>query len=632
MGIGFCMEKDFSLHMQRYLQEKVSASGTAASVAIIGGNHAAAAAVGRSPDDNAPVTINDRFGVASVSKVYCAMAVLKLVEQGRLALDTPVVEYLPRFTMRDPRHRSITLRMCLNHSSGLPGSCSRNDITAQWLFSNCYDERYDYFSKASLKAEPGAFSTYCNDGFSLAEMAVAAVSGREYMDFIREYITTPAGAGSTGDGNPANGLKQAIHIKNCPAEYVTAIGSGGIVTNLLDCARVGHLFLDSGGILADESIREIARPQGMLLAEDQGLGWDTVNFSHKEFDFGPGALGKRGGTVHYAAYLLVSREYGFSAAISTTSDTQLDPLDTLCELCAQYIETRQNRTVRQKPPLKPETVSSHEIHLERFQGVFMTASAIYRVATGRDFITLERYERCSGWIPYVEKAAYFGDGFVCDDGVLRFLEKGSRCYLLIETTSETMVIGQKVDLEEIPGLHAKWRNRAGKTYLACNMHPGDYQPAGGLIIEQFDGSGLLLFHCNSDYTVPVITQNDNETVLILDAPGYPGSHNTFAPFALERDGRELIYNGGFEYVDSDILEFLKNGRIVSDKPCRNLVYKITAEKKLQIAKSRSVRVMMLKNDLSIHYDELFHQNMPLTCDGYIVFAGVEPLDISVRLE
>ncbi|MET3288606.1 UNVERIFIED_CONTAM: CubicO group peptidase (beta-lactamase class C family) [Brevibacillus sp. OAP136] len=632
MGIGFRMEKEFSLHMQRYLQEKVSGSGTAASVAIIGGNSAAAAVVGSNPNDDAPVTIYDRFGVASVSKVYCALAVLKLVELGKLALDTPVVEYLPRFTMRDLRHRSITLRMCLNHSSGLPGSCARNDITAQWLFSNCYDERYDYFSKASLKANPGAFSTYCNDGFSLAEMAVAAVSGREYMDFIREYITTPAGAGSTGDGNPANGLKQAIHMKDCPAEYVTAIGSGGIVTNLLDCAKVGHLFLDACGILADESIREIVRPQGMLLSEDQGLGWDTVNFSHKEFDFGPGALGKRGGTVQYAAYLLVSKEYGFSAAISITSDTQLDPLDILCELCARYIETRQNRTVRRMPPLKPATVPSHEVHLEGLQGVYMTASAIYRVATGGDFITVERYKRCSGWMPYIEKAACVGDGFVCDDGVLRFREQGSRCYLLIETASETMVIGQKVNLEEIPGLHAKWVNRTGKTYLACNMHPGDYLPAGGLIIEQFEGSGLLLFHGSPDYTVPVITQNDNETGHILDAPGYPGSHNIFAPFALERNGRELIYSGGFEYVDSDILEFLKNGRIVSDKPCKNLVYKIIAGKKLQIAKSRSVRVMMMNNDLSIHFDELFHQNMPLTCDGYIVFAGVEPLDISVSLE
>ncbi|MGW9129191.1 hypothetical protein ACWGPW_30280, partial [Paenibacillus chitinolyticus] len=256
----------------------------------------------------------------------------------------------------------------------------------------------------------------------------------------------------------------------------------------------------------------------------------------------------------------------------------------------------------------------------------------YRVAMGGDFITVERYDRSSGWMPYVEKAACFGDGFESDDGVLRFREKGSRRYLLIETPSETMVIGQKVDFEETPRLHEKWRNRTGKTYLACNMHPGDYQPAGGLIIEQFEGSGILLFHCSPYYTVPVITRNDNETEHILDAPGYPGSHNTFTPFALERDGRELIYSCGFEYVDSDILEFLKNGRIVSDKPYRNLVYKITAEKKLQIAKSRSVRVMMLNNDLSIHYDELFHQNMPLTCDGYIVFAGVEPLDISVRLE
>lgn len=632
MGIEFCIEQEFSLQMRKFLREKASVNGTAASVAIISENCAAAATVGINPNDLKPVTRIDRFAVASVSKIYCALAVMKLAEEGKLTLDAPVAEYLPRFTMRDRRYRSITLRMCLNHSSGLPGTHGKNEITARWLDVDCFSERYDYFSKASLKADPGTYSTYCNDGFSLAEMVVAAVSGRGYMDFLKSAITDPAGADSTGDGNPENGLKALIHMKDQPAEYVMAVGSGGIVTNLLDCAKVGALFLNAHGILKEESIREMAVPQDMFLAETQGLGWDTVDFRHKNFDFGSGALGKQGGTVQHVSYLLVSGKYGVSAAISATRDMLLDPIATLCELCAQFLEARRNLTVRRTRADRRIAIPANMDPAADFPGIYMTAEAVYRISTNRDSISLDRYEHCSGWAPYVEKAGYNGDGFACDKGVIQLKTKGNKDYLLMETDSETLVIGQKIDLEALPELYGAWKNRVGKTYLACDMHPGDYQPAGGMTIEQFEGSGLLLFHKTTQEAVPVITRNNDETESILDAPGYPGSQNIFAPYAFARDGRAYIYGGDFEYVDADTLAFLKDGRIVLQTPCRNMIYRINAGKKIRIMKSSSVRTMMLKRDLSVYYDELFQKDMPLTCEGYLVFAGNQPSEIIVAME
>ena len=67
-------------------------------------------------------TTKSTYNVASVSKIYCAVAVMQLVEQGKIDLDTPVCEYLPRFYMPDERFRKITLRHCLSHTSGLPGT------------------------------------------------------------------------------------------------------------------------------------------------------------------------------------------------------------------------------------------------------------------------------------------------------------------------------------------------------------------------------------------------------------------------------------------------------------------------------------------------------------------------------
>lgn len=63
------------------------------------------------------LTKDTQYGIGSVSKVYTAAAMMKLVDEGKVDLDTPVVNYLPDFKMKDERYKRITPRMLLNHSS-----------------------------------------------------------------------------------------------------------------------------------------------------------------------------------------------------------------------------------------------------------------------------------------------------------------------------------------------------------------------------------------------------------------------------------------------------------------------------------------------------------------------------------
>ena len=79
-----------------------------------------------SRSENRALTEDILYGVGSVSKTYTAAAVLKLCEEGALTLETPVAEILPEFCMADERYQSITVRMLLDHSSGLMGDSTRN--------------------------------------------------------------------------------------------------------------------------------------------------------------------------------------------------------------------------------------------------------------------------------------------------------------------------------------------------------------------------------------------------------------------------------------------------------------------------------------------------------------------------
>ena len=73
------------------------------------------------------------YGIGSVSKVIAAAAVMKLVDQGKVGLDAPVVTYVPAFRMQSPAYAGITVRMALDHASGLPGSDFTNWSTATYF-------------------------------------------------------------------------------------------------------------------------------------------------------------------------------------------------------------------------------------------------------------------------------------------------------------------------------------------------------------------------------------------------------------------------------------------------------------------------------------------------------------------
>ena len=122
-----------------------------------------------------------RFGIGSTSKMFAAAAVMQLVERGLVELDAPMVRYVPSFRMADPRYTNITVRMLLNHASGLPGTNARDIFTFQPM-PGYADHVLAALAEERLKAAPGYMAVYCNDGFTLVEILVKAMTGQSYAD------------------------------------------------------------------------------------------------------------------------------------------------------------------------------------------------------------------------------------------------------------------------------------------------------------------------------------------------------------------------------------------------------------------------------------------------------------------
>lgn len=137
------------------------------------------------------------FRIASMSKSFTALAVLKLRDAGRLRLDDPVAKYVPELR-RWPRPTSdagpITLRQLLAHAGGLPEDNPQGDRQLALT-----PAQFSAWLKSAppLASVPGSSFEYSNLGFMILGRVVTRVSGRPYQAYIREQILKPLGMTQT---------------------------------------------------------------------------------------------------------------------------------------------------------------------------------------------------------------------------------------------------------------------------------------------------------------------------------------------------------------------------------------------------------------------------------------------------
>ncbi|HML48005.1 MAG TPA: serine hydrolase domain-containing protein, partial [Clostridia bacterium] len=146
---------------------------------------------GRADDTGRAVTPQTPFLIGSVSKSITAMAVMQLVEAGRIGLDDPVQTYLPGFALADERASgAITVRMLLNHTSGIPEQAEFQVATLRGD-DETMGELIAKFKAIRPIGQPGARFAYGNANYIILGALIEQVSGMTYDAYIRQYIFEP---------------------------------------------------------------------------------------------------------------------------------------------------------------------------------------------------------------------------------------------------------------------------------------------------------------------------------------------------------------------------------------------------------------------------------------------------------
>jgi CubicO group peptidase (beta-lactamase class C family) len=258
---------------------------------------------------------NSVFQAASLSKPVFAYAVLKLVEQGKLELDMPVVKYLPQGyrhqfnplkaepsdLVTDPRLQAVTVRMVLNHTSGLPNWAS---------------------GPLNFDSTPGTKWNYSGEGYVLLQRAVEAVTSQPLDQFMTSQVFKPLAMNHSDyvwneriaqnllPGTKANGTPRATMDLKSPIAafslYTTAADYGKFLVKVLNDDDVMKQ-LTASPVTVDPS-----------LGLSWGLGWGI------ERDQDDPYIWQWGNNTGYRAFVIASVRTGDGFVMLTNSENGLE--------------------------------------------------------------------------------------------------------------------------------------------------------------------------------------------------------------------------------------------------------------------------------------------------------------------
>lgn len=279
-------------------------------------------------------TTRTLYGIGSITKSFTALAICKLVEDGRLDFHDPISKYLP---MESPLFDSVELHHLLSHSSGIPGlGWAEVSIfhalgkSKNWLPVSSVEDMASFLDEVEdwKEASPGSRYFYLNEGYFLLGEVISRVSGEPYYEYVKEKILEPLKMNRTFL------LKEQVERDgDCSTPYIVEDGkatpsvvpwgsgaAGGLMSNVVDLSNFVLMFLNRGEfsgrrIIGEDMIRRMETPYSkppMSIFPDAGYGYGL--FVTNEF-FGEKLVRHDGSVAVYTSGMAFLPEKGIGISL-----------------------------------------------------------------------------------------------------------------------------------------------------------------------------------------------------------------------------------------------------------------------------------------------------------------------------
>jgi CubicO group peptidase (beta-lactamase class C family) len=143
-----------------------------------------------------PNTVDTRFRIGSMNKMFTATAIMQLVQAGKIDLDKPFGTYLTNYPNKSVSN-AVTIRQLLTHTGGT-GDIFGPQFAANRTKLRTLQDYISLYGNRPLRFKPGSKWEYSNYGFILLGAVIEKVSRQSYYDYVRDHIFVPAGMTSTG--------------------------------------------------------------------------------------------------------------------------------------------------------------------------------------------------------------------------------------------------------------------------------------------------------------------------------------------------------------------------------------------------------------------------------------------------
>lgn len=307
-------------------------------------------------EKDVPFNDNTVFRIASITKLFTAVAIMQLYEGGQLSLTDPISKYIPG----QIRGEDITIHSLLTHTSGIERESG--------VDANSYNTKADIINsiiKKPLRFEPGTDIEYSNAGYNLLAAVIEKVSGQSYSDYIKENIFIPANMKSSGcdlavDSIPnlaaGYNYKNGIYNKESEVNLSFAFGAGEIFSSALDMINFDKA-LHSGRILSKQSTEKMFQDNANMIKYGDifGYGSNTNDLNgHKWY-------GKSGNLLTFSSYYVRFPKENIAIIILLNTwfpiNDQLKEIISAIALGESY-----------KLPLPKEEITLEEALLKKYEG------------------------------------------------------------------------------------------------------------------------------------------------------------------------------------------------------------------------------------------------------------------------
>lgn len=243
-------------------------------------------------EQDTPFALDTRFRLASVSKQFTAVAVLKLQDEGKLSVDDPVCKWIEPCP---DAWRPLRIHHLLSHTSGIPDLMAQAEWGRIRVTHRTPQELTETSARYGLQFEPGTKVRYNNAAFNLAAEIVSRASGQPFETYLEQAILKPQGLKDTGSdvNDDAQGLAMGYGLFPAgltpqPIANVSVVAGAGALYSTLDDMLAWNRALHQGHILSDKAYAD-------LIAEHAPDDMPERRGPHRAYGYGlyVSALGER---------------------------------------------------------------------------------------------------------------------------------------------------------------------------------------------------------------------------------------------------------------------------------------------------------------------------------------------------